>query len=255
MNRPPGEGSDLSAKPYLASLLCHVVLIGAVLVAATLNMRDDVDIIEVEIVEVAAPADEPAPPPPPPSRAEPPPPVADVETVRQVETEARPFHAEAEALNRLPHEAAGAQGRVPTTVFAIPMEATVDGGGGFEVLAVVGADPGMRGDPNVTWFPAVDYADTWEINVEPEPLNDRAFRPVYPPDARARHVEAAVEVELLVDSTGTVAGTHVVTSTGDEFSLSALEYCRKLQFKPALANQVPVASRIVWTVDYRFGNR
>ena len=94
-----------------------------------------------------------------------------------------------------------------------------------------------------------------EITAEPEPINDREFRPVYPPDAKARRVEAAVEVELLVDSTGTVAETNVLTTVGDQFSLSALDYCRKLRFKPALANRVPVASRIVWVVDYRFGNR
>jgi hypothetical protein len=52
-----------------------------------------------------------------------------------------------------------------------------------------------------------------------------------------------------------VAETNVLTTVGDQFSLSALDYCRKLRFKPALANRVPVASRIVWVVDYRFGNR
>jgi hypothetical protein len=64
-----------------------------------------------------------------------------------------------------------------------------------------------------------------------------------------------VEIELLIDSTSTVADTRVLVSGGDPFSVSALEYCRKLKFKPALANQVPVASRIVWVVAYRFGNR
>ncbi|HJP29120.1 MAG TPA: energy transducer TonB [Candidatus Latescibacteria bacterium] len=250
MNHEPVEGKGLSAKPYLVSLLCHVGLIGAVIVVATLNVRDIAEVIEVEIVEMPPPVEEPVQPLPIPE-----PPVPDVELVERVETEVRPFHAEAEIINQLPRQADAAPRPAPTQVLAIPMEATVDGGGGFEVLAVVGADPGMRGDPNAVWLPAEEYADTWEITAEPEPINDREFRPVYPPDAKARRVEAAVEVELLVDSTGTVAETNVLTTVGDQFSLSALDYCRKLRFKPALANRVPVASRIVWVVDYRFGNR
>lgn len=253
MNRPSVEGRGLSAKPYLVSLLFHAGLIGVVIAVAALNVRDEVDVIEIEIVEIAAPPAEPVPPPPGP-RIEPPPPVPDIETVRKVETEARPFHEQAQVLNRLPREPVLGRDRVaPALAFAIPMEATVDGGDGFEVLAVVGVDPGLRGDPD--WFRVEEYAQTWEITVEPEPINDRDFKPVYPSDARARQVEAAVEVELLVDSTGTVAATSVLNSTGESFSLSAVDYCRKLRFKPALANQMPVASRIVWVVDYRFGNR
>ena len=247
---PLAEGKGLSAKPYLVSLLCHAGLIGVIIFVATLNVRDEVEVIEVEIVNIPALPDEPVAPS---SKSEPPP-VPEVEVVKKVETVARPFHAEAEVLNQLPRESAAADR--PALAFAIPLEATVDGGGGFEVVAVVGADAGMRGDPDqIGGFPAVEYADTWEISVDPEPINDRDFKPVYPPDARARQIEAAVEVELLVDSTGTVAGTRVLAAADDPFSQSALDYCRKLRFKPALANQVPVASRIVWVVDYRFGNR
>ena len=148
------------------------------------------------------------------------------------------------------------------------MEATIRGGSGIDVVTVATAAANVLADPNKPGhgravenafpgdgFANVEYADAWEITVEPEPINDRDFKPVYPPDARSRRVEAAVEVELLVDSTGTVAGTRVLDSGGDQFSVSALEYCRRLRFKPALANQVPVASRIVWVVAYRFGNR
>jgi len=243
------DGTDISSKPYLVSLLFHAGLIAAVIVVATLNVRDDVEVIEVELVEVP-PIDAPVAPTP---KQAPRQPVPEIETVEIVETEARLFHAQADVLNQLSREPSAE--RPAQTLFAIPMEATVDGGGGFEVLAVAGVDPGLRGDPDAIWFLAEEYADTWEITREPEPINDRDFKPVYPPDARARQVEAAVEVELLVDSTGTVAETNVLVTTGYSFSRSALEYCRKLRFTPALANQTPVASRIVWVVDYRFGNR
>jgi TonB family protein len=233
------------------------VLIAAVIVVATLQVRDDVEVIEVEIVDIPAPAlPPPLPPPLPPAREpESPAPVPGAEAVRRVETAARPYHERAEVLNRLPREAAAVSRPAITPAFAIPMEATVDGGGGFEVVAVAGADPGMWGDPDAGGLPAVEYADTWEITAEPEPLNDRDFRPAYPPRERARGAEATVEVELLVDSTGVVAGTRVLTTDADAFSRSALAYCRRLRFRPALANRVPVASRIVWVVDYRFGDR
>jgi TonB family protein len=240
----------LSDRPYLVSLLCHAGLIGAIIVVATLNSRDIVDVIEVEIVQIVPQLEPSTAPIPSPT---PPPPVPETAKVRLVE-EARPYHPAAAELNQLPRQTSE-DVAAPLTVFAIPMEATIGGQGGFEVVAVAGADPGMRGKPNAAAFPAVEYADTWEITKEPEPLNDRDFRPVYPPSARARRLEAAVEVELLVDSTGTVAGTRVLVSDGDPFSVSALEYCERLRFKPALANHVPVASRIVWVVDYRFGNR
>ena len=245
------ENTDLSSKPYLVSLLVHAVVIGGVIVVATLNARDEPEVIEVEIVDIPVPAQAPAPPPPPPEPEQPVP-----EVVREVETPARPFHEQAKVLNQLPREEAAVSRPALTPAFAIPMEATVAGGGGFEVVAVAGADPGMWGDPDAGSFPAVEYADTWEITQEPEPLNDRDFKPAYPLVEKSRGVEAAVEVELLVDSTGVVAETHVLRQQQDDaFSLSALEYCRKLRFKPALANHVAVASRIVWVVDYRFGNR
>jgi TonB family protein len=246
-------GRGLSAKPYMVSLLCHAGAIAVVIVVATLNVRQDPEVIEVEIVEIPPPLEEPVVPP---SRPAPPVPVPDVEIIRKVETDARPFHAEAQNLNQRQRDPNNVVNReAPTLTFAIPMEATVDGGEGFEVVAVVGADPGMHGDPSIVSLPAVEYADSWEITVEPEPLNDREFKPVYPLAAKARGQEAAVEVEVLVDSSGAVAETRVLISGGDAFSTSALEYCRKLRFKPALANHVPVASRIVWVVDYRFGNR
>ena len=268
--RPTADGSAdgrvFSFKPHLVSLLFHAGLVGAVVVVATLNVGDRAEVIEVEIVEIPPPPVEAEPAVPPRPEPAEPPPVPEREQIKKVEASARPYHPDAAEINRLPREPAAQPNRRPALppAFAVPMEATVQGGTGIEVVAVAAADANVLADPNTPgWdsalpgsgFPNVEYADTWEITVEPEPINDRDFKPVYPPDARSRRVEATVEVELLVDSTGTVAGTRVLDSGGDPFSLSALEYCRKLRFKPALANQVPVASRIVWVVAYRFGNR
>ena len=263
------DGRGFSLKPHLVSLLFHAGLIGAVVGVATLNVRDRAEVIEVEIVEIPPPPAKPAVPPRP--EPSPPPPVPELEQIKKVETRARTYHPAAAAINQLQREAAAEPNQRPTLppAFALSMEATVQGGTGIEVVAVAAADANVLADPNKLGWPgsAVDhafpgdgvsnaeYADTWEITAEPEPINDRDFKPVYPLDARSRRVEATVEVELLIDSTGTVAGTRLLDSGGDPFSASALEYCRRLRFKPALANQVPVASRIVWVVAYRFGNR
>ena len=272
--RPTGteatEGWSASLRPHLASLLFHAGLIGAIVLVATLNVRDRSEVIEVEIIDT--------PPPPAPTRPAVPlrpkpserPPIPELAQMRKVEASARPYHPDAAAINQLERDPAAQPGRLPAlpTAFAIAMEATVQGGTGIEVVAVGAADANVLADPNKPgWprsagdrslggsgLPGTEYAGTWEITVEPEPINDRDFKPVYPTDARSRRVEAVVEIELLVDSTGTVADTRVLDSGGDQFSISALAYCRRLRFKPALANQVPVASRIVWVVAYRFGN-
>jgi periplasmic protein TonB len=271
-----GDIQGFSFRPHLASLLFHAGLIGVVVAVATLNVRDPVEVIEVEIVEIppppvaAAPAVAPRPEPTEPVRPEPLP-VPELEQIRKVEASARPYHPAAADINRLQRETSTVPNRRPALPpsFAVPMEATVQGGSGIQVVAVGAGEANVLADPSKPgWpgsaadralsgvgFPDAEYADTWEITAEPEPINDGDFEPVYPPDARSRRLEAAVEIELLVDSTGTVADTHVLDSGGDQFSLSALEYCRKLRFRPALANQVPVASRIVWVVAYRFGNR
>ena len=257
----PNESSDgrsFSFEPHLISLLFHAALIGLIVWVAASSVGDRAQTIEVEIVEIPPPPAVTATPPRPVPAA--PPPVPGLERIEKVETPARPYHPAAAAINQLRRVSSRQASALPAS-FAIAMEATVEGGSGIEVMAVAAAEANVLADPNRPFwpdggdgFPDAEYAGTWEITVEPEPINDRDFKPVYPTDARSRRVEAVVEIELLVDSTGTVADTRVLDSGGDQFSISALAYCRRLRFKPALANQVPVASRIVWVVAYRFGN-
>ena len=55
------DGWGASLRPHLASLLFHAGLIGAIVLVATLNVRDRGQVIEVEIIDQ----------PPPPARPEP----------------------------------------------------------------------------------------------------------------------------------------------------------------------------------------
>lgn len=266
----PNEPADrwgFLFKPHLVSLLFHLGLIGIIVGVTTWNVRDQAEIIEVEIISIP-PQTKPAvqPPAPAPEQNKTVTPVPELKQIKKVESSARPYHQEAAAINQLQRQTAAKPNRRPSLSppFSIAMEATVQGGSGIEVVAVANeanvlADPNKPNWPGLALdgegLPNAEYADMWEITADPEPINDRDFKPVYPPDARARRSEATVEVELLIDSTGTVADTRLLDLGNDPFNGSALEYCRKLKFKPALANQVPVASRIVWVVVYRFGNR
>jgi hypothetical protein len=199
----PNESTDrwgFLFKPHLVSLLFHLGLIGVIVWVTTLNRGDQPQIIEMEIVEIPPPLAEKPPVPPRPEPAEKPP-VPKLEQIKTVNTTARPYHPDATIINQLPRQPTTQANQRPTLppTFAVAMEATVQGGTGIEVV-VVAADANVLADPNKPgWpsplngdgFPNAEYADTWEITAEPEPINDRDFKPVYPPNARARRVEAA----------------------------------------------------------------
>jgi protein TonB len=264
----------------MVSVLLHVGLVVGVVLLIPSVQEESPQVIEVEIFKTVQPpqkAVELAPQAVPQTEPEPeptiqrPPRVPDRIVVKKVEKEAWPYHPQADLINR--QEAASPDAtpslELPKKVpgFEIAMEATVEGGEGIEVLAVAGttgnvlADPDRPGSPDVqgpppapTRPPDVELSDSWEITVEPKPINDRDFEPDYPFEARARGIEAVVVIELLIDSRGRVARARVVRSGGGDFDAAGLAYCRKLRFKPAEANGVPVATRIEWTVLFRCHN-
>lgn len=266
-------------RPHSVSALLHAgLVVAAFLLAPVMGDPAPQDVVEVDIVhEVLEPpvqaepdppeekAAEPEPPPPPPRPAAVPPKVA----MKKVEL-AKPFHPEAEALETARDQPAEPDAtesfEVPAEPprFELSMDAVVEGGGGIQVLAVQGgsgrvlADPDRPGSPEAegppsppTRPPDIPVAASWEITEEPEPLNDRAFKPRYPPRARARGAQATVVVRLWIDARGRVARARVVVAAGEDFDRAALKYCRKLRFRPAMANDTPVAARIDWTVEFR----
>ncbi len=268
-------------RPHSVSALLHAgLVVAAFLLAPALQDPAPRDVVEVDIVHevIAPPAQaEPDPPPEPPAEPEPEPPppppprpaaVPPEVAMKKVE-QARPFHPQADALEAAadaPAPDAEAAYQVPAEQprFELAMEATVEGGSGIQVVAVAGgpgrvlADPGQPGSEGVegppappTRVPDVPVAPSWEITQEPEPLNDRSFEPRYPPREKAQGAEATVVVRLWIDAQGEVARAEVVVAAGQEFDRAALAYCRKLRFRPAMANAEPVAARIDWTVEFR----
>jgi TonB family protein len=266
-------------QPHSASVLVHAGIVAGLVLVTPLAAEDRPEVLAVEIIETAQhPASlvqpEPEPEPEPPPRMEPSRPrVVPNHACMKLVKRARPHHPNAAVLNELerstssPDAEPSLEPSEPAPLFEIPMEATVHGGDGIEVLAVergsgnVLADPrrpgvrGGRGSGKPTQAPNVELAESWEITAEPVPRNDHELEPVYPPEARARGLEAVVAVALIIDAKGRVVKARLVRSGGPGFDRSALAYCRQLRFRPAEANGVPVASRIVWEVYYRFHNR
>jgi TonB family protein len=273
-------------KPHSASVLLHTGAVAAVVLVTPLVAEDAEQALTVQIVETMQrpaelirprPAEEaqepraaetvPSPEPPRPRL------VPDEARMSRVKR-ARPYHRSAAALEQAdpklsPPDAKPAfELAEPAPLFEIPMEATVQGGEGIEVLAV-GAGPGnvlaapgrpgtrgVKGPVREATRPAdVELAESWEITREPVPLNADELRPVYPAQARAQGLEAVVTVQLMIDASGRVVRARLARSAGPSFNRSALDHCRKLRFLPAQANGAPVASRILWEVVYRFHNR
>jgi periplasmic protein TonB len=84
----------------------------------------------------------------------------------------------------------------------------------------------------------------------PEPLNDKALRPEYPPAARAARRDGVVVILLDIDDQGRVTRAAVRRSAGHGFDEAALAYVRRLRFRPARAGGLAVTSTIEWTVQF-----
>ena len=195
--------------------------------------------------------------------------VPDEVQVRKVK-KARRHHAKAKELKPVPPKAEAEpafEPPKPVPLFEIDMSATVDTGGVIVPVAPDGegnplARPGDRGERGVkgrpqgtpTYVPDVPLAESWEITSDAMPLNDGDFEPHYPSGAKASGREAIVIVALDINADGRVVKTVIIRSGGADFDAAAMAYCRKLRFDPAKADARAVATRIEWTVWFRYHN-
>jgi protein TonB len=249
------------------------VLLGIVLLTP-LAAPETADVLAVEVVDTVERALKPRPDPreeperplprdPAPER----PRLIPASARQRLVDEARAYRSETEPeSDPNPYAEPGLEASEPAPLFEIPMEATVGGGEGIEVVAVAGKGevlarpgaPGVRGGKGKgkpTRPSNAQTAESWEITAQPRPLNDHRLQPAYPPDARARGLEGVVIVELVIDRRGRVVQTRVVRSSGAEFDRAARAHCRRLRFEPAEANGKPVSARIEWRVEFKLRNR
>jgi protein TonB len=270
------------AKTHAWSLAIHgTVGLGLLGIPVARHVMSASEPVELEIIEVAAPvaaapippAPIPAPSPPVPTESRPPR-VPENARVARVER-ARPYQPSGPPSGS--REAPADAESVPLATTPLPelaMETTVGAGSGDYVstsetggsLPLPGGRGGGRGGtgsgqgtpgPLVAHQGArdVQVSPDWEVTRQPEPLNDRDFEPIYPPEARRQKREALVLLRLFIDAAGQVADVVVLEAPrGLGFEKAATDYARRLRFAPAQAGSRRVASRIEWTVHFYVRN-
>jgi len=275
-----------AVEPHSVSIALHGAVAVALVLAVPLAHDELQDLVEIELVEAPEPVERPEPPepvapeeepivptgpvPPAPTPERPPQPPKDAR-VQKVDRP-RVYTPNARALDALrdtpapPDAVPSFDLPEPSPAFALDLDAVVNGVSDIEVITSRGgsntlARPGVEGTPGhkgppptPTRPPDVEVTDTWEVSRDPVPLNDRAFAPLYPPEARARRAESSVILRLTIDAEGRVNRAEVARSGGAAFDASAVAYGRRLRFTPAEANGKPVATAIEWEVAYRIHN-
>jgi periplasmic protein TonB len=78
------------------------------------------------------------------------------------------------------------------------------------------------------------------------------IRPLYPPIARAAHVEGTVVVEAIISRTGTIESLHVVSGP-EMLRQSSLDAIHAVRYKPFLLNGEPTEVQTTITVNFRLG--
>jgi TonB family protein len=264
-------------KVYGISVLVHALVLGGLAYFAIEHVVvEEEEPIEFDILyeepavappEVALP-DEPPPTPPIIATARP---VQVPKEARVVETEKPLAFSEQDQGNRdVPDDVEAVTAPRTTMVFDMSAEGGGGGGGSSDYVTTsedgtIGINAPGSGGTGVGGGPlgATDQAGTgnvkvardWQVSVLPEPLNDRDFEPDYPPLAKREKREAAVILELAIDTHGVVAEARVLSGPGGHgFLEAALAYARKLSFKPARAGTRVVAARIEWTVHFYVRN-
>ncbi len=216
----------------------------------------------VEMFEVEVPPIVKEPPPPPPPLPE----------IKQPEKIVEPVKTVAKAVTRQPERAPE-----PLPV-ALPPPPTTEPMGGEHVVHMenvapsatgVGVAVGKRGSERVgrggsgggTGAGAGSGAETAPpvptsvatIKKRAMPRGDYGYFKAgkdYPPEARQLGIEGKILVRLVVDETGKVRSTTLVSKLGHGLDELALTRARDLVFEPAIdTDNRPVSSVVVWTFD------
>jgi TonB family protein len=95
-----------------------------------------------------------------------------------------------------------------------------------------------------------DAATSDIIAVDIQPVVKKRGTPKYPPEALASRAEGKVWVKVLVDTTGKVTETDVISTENAVFNAAALDAAVQYVFSPAMKENKPVA---IWiTIPFHF---
>jgi TonB family protein len=95
-----------------------------------------------------------------------------------------------------------------------------------------------------------DAATSDIIAVDVQPVVKKHGTPKYPPEALASRTEGKVWIKALVDTTGKITETEVISTENAVFNAAALDAAAQFVFSPAMKDNKPVA---IWiTIPFNF---
>ncbi len=95
-----------------------------------------------------------------------------------------------------------------------------------------------------------DAATSDIIAVDIQPVVKKRGTPKYPPEALASRMEGKVWIKALVDTTGKITETDVISTENAVFNAAALDAAAQFVFSPAMKDNKPVA---IWiTIPFNF---
>lgn len=207
----------------LVSIVAHTLVIAAAIivpVVATNNL-----LLPRQLITMAFPIDRPLPPSPPPPSGAP--------------------------KQQLPITAPSIPLRAPDTIIAehlIPItnEPITD----FDNIGVVPGGDYVAPSPAPPAVAVPDQAPLRVGGVIKRPTKLRDVAPMYPPLARAAHVEGIVIIEATIGPDGRVRDARVLRPNA-LLDAAALDAVRRWEYTPTLLNGTPVAVVMTVTVDFR----
>ncbi len=245
----------------LAVHLAIVVMVDAVVIY---NPPEPPEVApRVELVDVEIPRPPPPKPDPPPSQPKPPEPVpapapipAPPQRVASREPHpSEPPHAETPPPANPPvDDSAGGHEQT----FNLPEDTNRDGFGkqGSRTDDRIGprghgTGTGSGSGSGSAEVEAPRPVSVATIKTAAKPKGDYAYfddAKRYPEEAKQQGIEGAIKVQLIVDETGKIKKTRLLTRLGHGLDELALQHAHQLEFEPARdTDDRPVTSVVVWT--------
>lgn len=233
----PTQEDHRNPLELVASLLVHVLIVAAVIIAPLLFTRT-IDLSGLEQTFLVAPRPPAAAPPPAAAEAvkaisRPIPQQAMTQPV-MIPAKIRVVHDEAPAVDPNAGVVGGVPGGVPGGVL-----------GGI----IGGTDTNIAPPPPPPSHPANEIFRVGGDVKEPQVVY--APPPVYPPLARASHLEGTVIIDAVIDANGNVVQARVVS--GPALLLqSALRAVAQWRYQPTILDGQPVSIRMHVTLHFHF---
>ncbi len=247
---------------FSGAMAVHILLVVMLDVVVVYNPPKPAEIApHIELVDVEIPL------PPPPPKAEPPPSLPPPPA-----PEPRPTPAPPQRIaSHDPRPVAPPQPDVPPPpapstdtsggheqVFALPEDTSRDGVGKHGAVTDdrIGHHGSGNGNGSGSGSGSAEVEAPRPVSVATiktaaKPKRDYAYfddAKSYPEEAKQQGIEGDIKVQLIVDETGKIKKTRILTKLGHGLDELALQHANQLEFEPARdTDDRPVTSVVVWT--------